>query len=75
MMHDAHSDHGTVVKPNEAALIVDAEGEFRMCMPEYGDEEEVPYAVMVLTAVWIKMRDDQQWALELAEEVFADDEE
>lgn len=72
-MHDAHSDHGTVVKPDEAALIVDRDGDFRMCMPEYKDEQEVPYGVMVLTAVWIKMRDDEHWALELAEEVFNDD--
>ncbi|MDA0653218.1 MAG: hypothetical protein O3C49_08080 [Proteobacteria bacterium] len=73
-MQDAHSDHGTVVKPNEAALIVDADGNIKMCMPEYSDEEEVPFFVMVLTAVWLKMRDNEQWGLELAEEVFSDDE-
>lgn len=72
-MQDAHSDHGTVVKADEAALIVDTDGDIRMCMPEYSDEEDVPFAVMVLTAVWIKMRDDQEWALQLAEEVFGED--
>ena len=72
-MQEAHSDHGTVVKPDEAALIVDTNGDIKMCMPEYADEEDVPFYVMVLTAVWIKMREDQQWALELAEEVFNDD--
>lgn len=73
-MEDAHSDHGTVVKSNEAALIVDADGNLKMCMPEYADEDEVPFFVMVLTAVWLKMKDDEQWGLELAEEIFADDE-
>ena len=70
---EAHSDHGTVVKPDEAALVVDREGEFRVLMPEYGDDEEVPYAVMVLTALWIKMREDEDWVEHLVEEVFGDE--
>ena len=73
-MEDSHSDHGTVVKQNEAALIVDKDGNLKMCMPDYAEEEEVPFYVMVLTAVWLKMRDDDQWGLELAEEVFSGDE-
>ena len=73
-MQESHSDHGTVVQPNEAALIVTAEGELTMCMPEYADDDEVPFPVMVLTAVWLKMKDDNQWGLELAEEVFSQDE-
>jgi hypothetical protein len=73
-MEDAHSDHGTVVKASEAALIVTDDGDLKMCMPEYEDEEDVPFFVMVLTAVWLKMRDDEQWGLELAEEIFAEDE-
>jgi len=72
-MQDAHSDHGTVVKPDEAALIVDSDGDFKMCMPEYGDDDDVPYAVMVLTALWIKMRDDAEWTQELVEDVFGED--
>jgi hypothetical protein len=73
-MEDPHSDHGTVVKPDEAALIVDTDGNLKMCMPDYAEEEEVPFYVMVLTAVWLKMRDDNRWGLELAEEVFSGDE-
>jgi hypothetical protein len=69
-MQEAHSDHGTVVKPNEAALVVDTDGDMRICLPQYGDAEEVPYSVMVLTAFWIKMREDEEWGLELVEEVF-----
>lgn len=72
-MEDIHSDHGTVVKPDEAALIVDKQGEVTMCMPEYGDEDEVPYPVMLLTAVWLKMREDDDWAQQLVEEVFDKD--
>lgn len=71
-MENPHSDHGTVVKPDEAALIVDADGDFKMCMPDYGDDDDVPYAVMVLTALWIKMRDDAEWTQELVEDVFGE---
>ena len=72
-MQEAHSDIGTVIKPDEAALVVAAAGGFRVCMPEYGDEEEVPYSVMVLTAFWTKMREDEEWTHKLVEEVFGDD--
>ena len=72
-MPDAKDEPGTVVKPNEAALIVDASGDVRMSMPEYSDEEDVPYYVMVLSAVWIKIREDEKWAQNILEEVFGDD--
>lgn len=42
-------------------------------MPEYGDEEEVPYSVMVLTAFWINMRVDEEKTHKLVEEGFGDD--
>ena len=73
-MPEAHSDHGTVVGPDEAALIVDTAGDVKMCMPDYGDEEDVPYYVMVLSAVWLKIREDEKWAQNILEEVFGDDE-
>ena len=72
-MEEAHGENGTHVKPDEAALIVDTNGEARICMQEYGDEEEVPYHVALLMAVWIKMRDDEGWAQKLVEEVFDED--
>lgn len=72
-MQDEHSVNGTHVKPDEAALIVDADGAVRVCMQEYGEDEEVPYHVAVIMAVCIKMRDDEQWGLDLAQEVFSED--
>lgn len=72
-MQNEHSENGTLVKPDEAALIVDTDGDVRICMQEYGEDEEVPYHVAVIMAVWIKMRDDEQWALDLAQEVFSED--
>ena len=72
-MPEAHSDHGTVVKPDEAALVVGTDGDIKMCVPEYGDEEDVPYYVMLLTAVWLKIREDEEWGQNLLDEVFGDD--
>lgn len=69
-MSDAHSENGTYVKPDEAALIVDKDGDIRISMQEYADDEDVPYHIAVLMAVWIKIRDEEGWAQKLVEEVF-----
>ena len=57
-MPPAHSDHGTVLTPNEAALVVDSGGEARLCLPGYTDDEEVPRHVLFLTAVMMKLGDE-----------------
>lgn len=72
-MQNEHSVSGTHVGPDEAAIIASDDGQLRVCMPEYGDDEEVPFHVMLLTAVWLKMREDEAWANQLIEEVFADE--
>ena len=72
-MQNDHSVNGTHVEPNESALIIGSNGDFRLCMPEYGDDEAVPYQVAIISAIWLKLRNDENWAATIVEEAFADD--
>lgn len=72
-MKNEHSINGTHIEPDESALIIGANGDFRLCMPEYGDDEQVPYQVAIISAIWLKLRNDENWAGRIVEEAFADD--
>jgi hypothetical protein len=65
-MSGSHSDHGSVLGPREAALVVDENGELSFRMPEYGDDEQVPEMVQLLAAVLLRSRDDD-WRAEMIE--------
>lgn len=60
----AHSDHGTVVKPHEAALIAEENGEFHLIFPDLGDDVEVPKTNQLLAAIFMKVNDDE-WVSEM----------
>ena len=64
---EAHSDHGTVLKPRQAAIVFDEEDGFRFLMPEYGEDEQVPEGTMLLAAVLIKSS-DKEWVAAMLEE-------
>ena len=53
-------DEQTIIRPEEAALVVEESGEFRLVMPEFGDDEDVPPGVLLLAAISIKL-DDDEW--------------
>ena len=59
-----HSDHGTVLKPTEAALVVDEDGEMRMLMPDYAEDQHVPLMVLLLSAVLVRSC-DPEWIEEM----------
>lgn len=60
-MIEAHSDHGTVVQPNESALVVDEDGGLRLLLADY---EDVPEMVLLLGAVLVKSR-DPEWVADM----------
>ena len=68
---DAHAEHGTVLHPDESALVFNREGELALLLKHREDDEEVPQLELLLAAVAIKAR-DQDWVAELIEEVFSD---
>ncbi|WP_395675517.1 hypothetical protein [Inquilinus sp.] len=64
---EAHSDHGTVLKPRQAAIVFDEEDGFRFIMPGYGEDEQLPEGVMLLAAVLLKAS-DEEWVASMLEE-------
>ena len=54
------NDQGTIIGPNEAALVAEENGELRLILPEYDDDEEVPPMVLLLAAITVKLK-DQEW--------------
>ena len=71
------SDDGTLIDANEAALVVDADGELCLILPDYEDDNDIPPAALLLAAVLIRS-EDQDWANEKSAfllERYADDEE
>lgn len=72
-MQSEHSKHGTHIGPDDSALIVGANGEFRLCMPDYEDGKDVPFQAAIIMAIWLKLRNDETWAGRIVEEAFADD--
>jgi hypothetical protein len=53
-----------VLKPTEAALVVDEDGELRMLMPGYAEDQDVPLMVLLLSAVLVRSR-DPEWIEEM----------
>jgi hypothetical protein len=66
-----HSDHGTVVKPNQAAIVFDEAEGFQFLMPDYGDDEQVPPGVMLLAAILLKTS-DPEWVRAMIDEMDAE---
>lgn len=54
-----HSDTGTVLAPDQAALVVDKDGELSLLFPDYGEDGEVPAMVVLLAAVAQKANDPE----------------
>ncbi len=50
----------TIIGPNEAALVAEENGELRLILPDYDDDEDVPPMVLLLAAIIVKLK-DQDW--------------
>lgn len=63
-MTDISSDHGSVLAPDAAALVVDASGDISFLLPDYPDDTEVPRMVQLLAAVLLRTH-DEEWIEEM----------
>ena len=54
------NNHGTVLDPEDSALVIDTNGQARLCMPDHSDDDEVLRHILFLTAVMMKL-DDEAW--------------
>lgn len=69
----AQTDIGTVLKPEETAIIVDPDGQmFMLTRHREGDVEDVSRLELFLAAVFLKC-DDEEWMDEMIEEYFGED--
>ena len=54
------NDQETIIGPNQAALVAEENGELRLILPDYDDDEDVPPMVLLLAAIIVKLK-DQDW--------------
>lgn len=60
----AHSDHGTVIGPDHAALVVGPDGDLQLLLPDKErDDMPMPIMMVFLAAVAIRS-DDPEWVKE-----------
>jgi hypothetical protein len=66
-IHEAHTDHGTIVSETDAAVIVSADGTPSLLLPEYKIGDEIPFSVAALISVAMKLQ-DERWVRDLIAE-------
>jgi hypothetical protein len=64
MDHEAHTDHGSVLRPDQFALVADMDGGIVFYMPNLPAGTAVPRSVQLLTAIAAKI-DDEDWIEEM----------
>lgn len=57
MSHDASSDHGTVLRPDQSALVLDPDGGFRLVMAREAEDAPASRGLVLLTAIAVKLND------------------
>ncbi|MGA7454032.1 MAG: hypothetical protein WBW73_23110 [Rhodoplanes sp.] len=58
MVHKAHTDHGTVLRPDQAAFIGNADGSYSLLLPDFPDGQEYSEAHLLVVAVAARLTDD-----------------
>ena len=72
-----HPDDGTHITSKEAALVVGEDGDFRLILPDYEDDNDIPPGALLLAAVLVRS-EDEDWANEMSAfllDRYADDED
>lgn len=57
MNHEAATDHGTLVRADQAALVVDPDGSFSLLLPDVPEDAEASLGHALITAIAVKMND------------------
>jgi hypothetical protein len=70
MSHQAATDHGTVLAAEQAAVVVDPDGTFRLVFPDIEAEAEASHGHALIAAIAMKMS-DPEWVEDLLEELAA----
>lgn len=70
MSHQAATDQGTVIEADQAALVVDADGSFRLLFPDIPAEAEASRGHAIIAAIAMKMS-DPEWVEDLLADLAA----
>jgi hypothetical protein len=64
VQHEAHTDQGSVLRPDQFALVADMDGGITLYVPNLPAGTAVPRSVQLLTAIAAKI-DDEGWIDEM----------
>lgn len=57
MSHDASADHGTVLRPDQSALVLDPDGAFRLLLANEAEDAPASRGLVLLAAIAVKLND------------------
>lgn len=58
MVNQAHADHGTVLRPDQAAFVVNADGGYSLLLPDLAEGEAYSAAQMLVVAFAARLEDE-----------------
>lgn len=61
---EAHTDYGTVLKPDQAALVFDPDGDMAVLVPDMPPDAEIPPGWRLMLAI-IQKCHDPDWVAEM----------
>jgi hypothetical protein len=64
MVHEAHTDHGSVLRADQFAIAANADGSFALFMPQFQAGQALPRSVLLLAAVAAKLG-DEDWVADM----------
>ena len=64
MVHEAHTDHGSVLRADQFAIAANMDGSFSLFMPSLPAGQALPRSVLLLAAVAAKIG-DEEWAADM----------
>jgi hypothetical protein len=64
MVHEAHTDHGSVLRPDQFAIAANADGTFALYVPQAAGGPPVSRSTLLLAAVAAKLG-DEDWVADM----------
>ena len=64
MIHEAYTDHGTVLRSDQFAIAANMDGRFSLYFPHMADDAELPLNFQLLAVVAAKI-DNEEWVEEM----------
>ena len=59
MEYEVHSDHGTVLRPDQAAFVVNADGSYSILLPDLPEGAKYPPQQMLVVALAPRIQDEE----------------